>query len=292
MKSPVYTLGNEEFAFFVARAGEVLKEKSIPYAIVGGIATQAHILDRLCRHSERNVASLVKDENMRDQDYLRATDAVDVALRFLEYDSLRGLSGDRLTNARNQAHLTTGSKINDFCNGIVHGGDNGDYLSSTGDHVFGYGFERTGFQKPIFSVMVDRTSRSPIFMKISRRPEDLEALDTDFYNKFVDEAVDLSIPFDDGFSLDLKVIRPEHLLAVKIALDRPKDAMDVRNLVYAMRLVGEFDGRDDFPKFAYQLRKCLLPRYERQLVGFAHAVGLSLDTLYGKSDQEAVVPSQ
>lgn len=286
MKSPVYTLGSEEFAFFANRVEEVLKEKDIPHIVVGGIATQAHILDRLCKHHKRDIVSLVSDENLRDQDYLRATDAVDVALKFPEYDALKGLEGKELEFAENQAHLTTGKRINSIWDAIANGCDNGDYLSCTGDHIFNYGLQRGGLQRPIFSVSVDRNMRSPIFIKISRRPEDLEALDTKFYNQFVNSGVDLSIPYAGGCNLNFRVLRPEHLLAVKIALDRPKDSMDVRNLVYTMRLVGEFDKRADFPKFAFQLKKCLIPGYEKQLSRFADAVGVDESVFYGKNHTE------
>jgi hypothetical protein len=286
MKSPVYTLGNEEFAFFVNRAGEILRENSIPHIIVGGIATQAHVLDRLCRHYQRDAVSITSDESLRDQDFLRATDAVDLALRFKEYDALEGghSSGLELKHSSDQPHITTGKRINDLCDAIVQGGDHGDYLSCTGEHIFTYGLERGGIQRPVFSVLVDRRTRSPIYLKVSRRPEDLEGLDTKLYNEFIESGVDLEIPYSSNCSLKLRVLRPEHLLAVKIALDRPKDAMDVRNLVHAMRLVGEFDKRDDFPKVLYQLKRCLLPNYERHLINFVDAVGID-DDIFAKKEQ-------
>ncbi|MDP2926284.1 MAG: hypothetical protein Q8N99_07945 [Nanoarchaeota archaeon] len=280
MKSPVYTLANEEFAHFVKIAEEVLREKEIPHILVGGIATQVHVLERLCRHYNKDVVSLVSDENFREQDYLRATDAVDLALRFPEYDGLESILGPERKYFHNRAHLATGAKINDFCMAIVQGGDNGDYLSCTGDHIFSYGFIRPGIQRPEFSVSVDKIERNPIFLKISRKPDDLEGLDTEFYNEFVNSGVDIKIPYSGDYSLDLRVLKPEHLLAVKIALDRPKDAMDVRNLVYAMRLVGEFDKRRDFPRTLYQLRKYLLPRCERELGNFGIAIGVPIKIPY------------
>lgn len=283
MKSPVYTLVNEEFAFFVNIAGETFAERKIPYVIVGGIATQAHVLDRLCRTERKDIVTLAADENFRDQDYLRATDAMDIALKFPEYVDLEGYKGNDIEQLTRQAHLTTATKISESCRRIIEGGEErGNYLSSNGEHIFSYGQERTGIRKPIFNVSVDKSSGSPIYLKIARRPEDLEALDTAFYHEFVDSAVDLSIPYHGGWNLELRVLRPEHLMAVKLALDRPKDAMDVRNLVHALRLAGEFDKRDDFPRFCYQLRRCLLPRYQRQLLGFADSVGIDRELLSEK----------
>jgi hypothetical protein len=284
MTLPAYTLGNQEFAFFVARAGEVLKERGIPYTVVGGVAVQAHILDRLCRYHKRDIVSLTLDEGFQDQeDYLRATNAVDIAIRFPEYDQLGNSCVDMLKFDEKQAHLSSGAKVNDICRAIVENGDNGDYLSFDGEHIFSYVLERTGVQRPFFSVSVDGTLKNSICLKTSRKPQDLEGLDKRFYNIFIDNCVDLTIPFNHDWNLNLRVLKPEDLLAVKIALDRPKDAMDTRNLVDAMRLVGEFDKSPEFPRFAYQLRECLLPKYATQLERFAADVKLDPNRLYGKS---------
>jgi len=265
MKSAVYTLTNEEFAYFANKVDESLREREIPHVLVGGIATQAHILDRMCKTHGKDVNRLSLDESLRLQDYLRATDAIDFALKFSEYESPSDVE---------EAHKSTGKKINEFCASL-----SGEDFSGTGDHIFNYGVSRTGIQKPVFTVSVDGEPKSEIYLKLSRRPEDLDGLAESFYNPFVEEGVDLEIPYSGDYSLKLRVLKPEHLLAVKIALDRGKDAMDVKNLVYVMREAGELEGKKE-KRLVGTLRKILVPGYEKQLQAFGSAVGIDIKIPY------------
>ena len=76
-------------------------------------------------------------------------------------------------------------------------------------------------------------------MNLGTKPKDLRNLESLYYNKFIKEGQRIVIPYSNDFELKLRVIKPEHLLAAKISHLRPKDFMDIANLVNLMRLDGE-----------------------------------------------------
>ena len=80
MKRQLYDLTDEPFVMFVDRLDEVLKGEEIRYNVVGGVASQAYILDMLSKKHDRPIDGLVRYEDVRVQDYLRSTDDVDIAL--------------------------------------------------------------------------------------------------------------------------------------------------------------------------------------------------------------------
>lgn len=286
METRGYTLANDEFAFLADLFGKVLVSKEIPHVIVGGIATQANTLDRMCRHHKRDVSSLLSDEGIGDSDdYLRATNAIDVALRFPEYDALKGKTGRDLEDATGLAHSRALRRINEVCDAVISGGiDNeGSYLSCGDEHIYTFRLERGGLKKLGFGVSIDDKPTGSIRLKLSRWPKDLvgeeglQDFNPDFYDQFIQEGVPLTVPYSKSCTRGFRVLRPIDLLAIKIALDRPKDQMDIGNLVHAMQLTGEFfPTPESLRTDGYSLRERLVPCYEDKLGRFASKYGLSI----------------
>jgi len=240
METRGYTLANDEFAFLADLFGKILIEKDIPHVIVGGIATQAHTLDRMCKHHNRDVSSLVSDESIGNlDDYLRATNALDFALRFSEYDTLEGKTDWDLKESSGLAHSKVLRRINEICDAIVNRGIDGEgsYLSCGDEHIYNFKLEKGGLKKLGFRVSVDDRPTGSIRLKLSRWTKDLTGeeglkdFNPDFYNQFIEEGVNLKIPYSKDCSRVFRSLRPIDLLAVKIALARPKDDMDIGNLV-------------------------------------------------------------
>lgn len=216
MKHALYNLTDEQFAFFVDKIGVDLDGRDIPHIFVGGTAVQAHVLSRLTKKYEQPMDSL--EGSVRVQDYIRSTDDVDLALRFPE----------------DMPDTEVGRKIKDFCESIP-----GEYIPGTENHIIAYTLERMGLKRPVFGVSVDDKSGEPISMNISKKPSDLNKLNTKYYNVFLEEGQELDLPFSEDYSFRVRVPRVEHVLATKISNFRAKDAMDLKNLVSVVEDVGE-----------------------------------------------------
>ena len=76
-------------------------------------------------------------------------------------------------------------------------------------------------------------------MNIGRKKSDLKNLDSEFYDKFVEEGQETIIPYNSEFNLTTRVIKPEHLLASKISKFRAKDTMDLHIIADCMTHTGE-----------------------------------------------------
>src|SRR3989338_3737526 len=80
MKRELYTIADEEFVTLLDRAQKVFASNAIPYMLVGGAATQAHIANYLCRKTGQPLLDFVDSPDTRIQDHLRATDDIDATL--------------------------------------------------------------------------------------------------------------------------------------------------------------------------------------------------------------------
>jgi len=241
MKRELYSLRNEEFAYFAHLVAEKLTELERPYLIVGGTAVQAYTLEGLCKSNNATVVELDNDRNRRFQDVLRATDDLDLALKFP-----KDMEDSKKANV-----------IFSFLEGI-----RGEHLSP--NHIIEYRFDRSGHQRPRFSITVDEQQGESVALNISRRPQDLKGLPIEFYDYFIDEGVTLDIPYNSDFLLKLRVPRIEHVIAAKVSHFREKDAADLMSLAKASRLRGELD--------LGEIEKILLPVYERRYDRFRHLV--------------------
>jgi hypothetical protein len=245
MKRALYTLANEEFGFFVNQLTKEFKKQEIPHIFVGGTAVQAHILSKLTKGKNSDISSLISDANVRLQDYIRATDDIDIALKFPN---------------DGQSDIETAREIYGVCDSISK-----EYISDTENYIFEYGVERRGVKRPIFKVIVEGEPIEAIVLNISRKPSDLRTLDNRFYNrfynKFIDNGQDLIIPHFKNFNLHVRVPKLEHVLATKISQFRAKDSMDIQNLVEVTRDLGEEIKMNE-------IEEILLPEYTQKYEKF------------------------
>lgn len=219
MKRALYSLENEEFLFFVNKIGEKLRARKIPHIFVGGTAVQAYVLDKLHKKENLSIGELIANENIRLQDYVRATDDIDLALKFSE-------------DGENE--IKTAKIINDLCEDIE-----GEDLADTDNYIFKFTLERKGIKRPIFGVSVFDERAESITLKISRKSKDLKGLDNKFYNEFINSGRELFVPHYEGSNLRVRVPKLEHVLATKISNYRAKDGMDIDNLVRLSKDLGE-----------------------------------------------------
>jgi hypothetical protein len=219
MKRALYTLANEEFGFFVNQLTKEFEKRKIPHTFVGGTAVQAHLLDKLTKRENTDVVSLLSDPKIRLQDYIRATDDIDLALKFPN---------------DGKSDIETTKVVYEICDAVAK-----EYVSDTDNYIFEYGIERKGAKRPIFSVAVMGEPIEAIALNLSRKPSDLKNLSHEFYNEFIENGQDLVIPHFENFNLHLRVPKLEHVLATKISNFRAKDSMDIQNLVEVTRDLGE-----------------------------------------------------
>ncbi len=250
MKRELYNLGNEEFAFFVNRAGEALNKIGVPYTFVGGSAVQAHTLKRLCEKYQTDISTLLQNKDIRFQDYIRSTDDIDLALLFPD-------NGQDNSFAR-----SVSQRLCDSLEGV--------YLSANEESLFEYKLVRKGISRPVFSIGVDDKSGENLALNISKQSRHLRGLGLKFYDSFIEQGQELQIPYSKGNDIKIRVYRPEHVLATKISQFRAKDSMDLSNLVKVMQESGEEIDKEE-------LRKVLLPVYVNNLGRFSSLTGIDID---------------
>lgn len=213
MKRELYDLSDEEFAYFVDNLNKQMNEKEIPYILVGGTAVQAHVFKRLCAKTGKNLEQIIADPTIRIQDFVRATDDIDLAI-----DS---------SIVRTKGDTVFAKEIMSVFDGLK-----GEYISPSEEHIFEYQLTRRGVKRPVFQIYVDEETDDEqlIAMNVGRYKSDLNSLDSKYYDKFVNQGQEISIPYNSNFNINLRVIKPEHLLASKISKFRAKDTMDLHTL--------------------------------------------------------------
>jgi hypothetical protein len=242
MKRELYDLTDEPFAMFVNRVGETFREEEIPHNIVGGTAVQLNVLDMLTRIHGTDVQGLVLNPEIRLQNYLRSTDDVDVTLKLVGDDKSRI------------------QRINRVLPKLAFEG-----LSPSAESIIEIRSSRIAASRPTFRVYVDDrgSEEDVIAMNIGRNSErdKVNGLDNKWYDIFIDNSVELDVPYMDGFSVRANVPKFEHLITSKIAGWRAKDIMDLRNL---MDLARDSDREVDYD----EMEKALLPKLERKYQQF------------------------
>jgi len=238
MKRELYDLTDEEFAYFADNLNKQMNEKKISYVLVGGTAVQAHVLKRLCAKTGKNLEQLIADPNIRIQDFVRATDDIDLAL-------------DSSIN-REKGETVFAKEIMGVFDKLK-----GEYFSPSDEHILEYQLVRRGIKRPVFQIYVDGETNDEqlIALNVGRYKSDLNNLDSKYYDKFVKKGQEISIPFSNNFNIDLRVIKPEHLIASKISKFRAKDTMDLHTLADCMAVNKEKINLKE-------VKEILLPDYE------------------------------
>lgn len=214
-KRELYDISDEEFAYFLNEIGKSLSKENNQYIFVGGTAVQIHTMKRLCEINKTDISTLSKEKRL--QDYLRATDDVDMALSSEIYAG---------KNELEYAHI-----INKVLSSLEK-----EVISPSEDHILEYRIIRKGVKRPVFQISVDGeiSDEQIIALNINRKPEDLRNLESHLYQTFVSEGNNIVVPYNKNFSLDVRVISPTNLLATKVSKLRPKDTMDIQNLTQLM----------------------------------------------------------
>jgi len=233
MKRALYTIADEEFATLLERTHTAFEKAGIPYMFVGGVATQAHIIDYLCRDG-KTLADYVEDPNFRIQDHLRATDDVDITLD----------SGKKAEERTEEDKIEFGNRIYAVLDDIAGKTDKGNYscpdftcMSPSDDHIVGVSLERKGLSRPIFWLGLDQcpTAQTAVSFNLYKGPEDtnerwpqeIREFEKRFYHAFMQRASTVEIPYHKNKKLVLKVKKPEDLMATKIIRGREKDFTDL-----------------------------------------------------------------
>ena len=223
MKRALYSLDDEEFMVLLERTDEVLRGRNIPYMFVGGVATQAHIANCLCKKNGTTLHNLAHSSEFRIQDHLRATDDADITL-------------DTRKISDNPHDLKVHQEIMDALHDIE--GDGGIYSSPTGNHLVSIKLERSGKRRPVFRLGLDKEADSPdseVSLNLyygpqdtnDRWPREMVEFEDKHYFEFFDTCKRISLPFSSGTNVNINVKGIEQLLATKIARGRPKDWSDL-----------------------------------------------------------------
>jgi hypothetical protein len=220
MKRQLYDLTDDGFAVFVNKIGSTLKDAEIPYNIVGGVSVQAYILDMLCRKDGQNLEGISHNPNIRLQDYIRSTDDIDIAL------DLKGEDREKMSWITRY-----------FLPKLEF-----DALSPDEESILEYRAERRAASRPKFRVYRNDagTEEDVIAMNISRnKPKEIHELEDGLYLPFIEQGVELKVPYSKGYGLSIHVPRVEHVFATKIAKSRAKDLMDIKNLSLLVKRSGK-----------------------------------------------------
>lgn len=224
MKRALYSLDDEEFITFLGRTQDVLSQHEIPYAFVGGVASQAHIASALCKQNKRTLSEMSHSSDIRIQDYLRATDDVDITLDLRKFgnDPQDVLVTQRVVNA-----------VKDIADDEIY--------SSPLQNVVAIKLERLGAKRPTFRLGLNEDADSPdseLSLNFYYGPQDTNArwspqmieFENIHYYPFFDSAQTIAIPYGETSVIPLRVKGLEALLATKIARARPKDWADIMSI--------------------------------------------------------------
>ena len=223
MKRALYSIDDEEFMALIERTGQTLSQRAIPYMFVGGVATQTHIVNYLCKKEGTTLQDLSHSPNFRIQDHLRATDDIDITL------------DARILDEEGSNKVRVSQEIMEALKEIE---GEGVYESPSGEHLVSMKLERLGSKRPVFRLGLDREADSPdseVSLNLyygpndtnNRWPSEMVEFEKANYFDFFETATDIQIPFTQDRKVRLLVKGPEQLLATKIARAREKDWTDM-----------------------------------------------------------------
>ena len=224
MKRALYSLADEEFVTLLARTDSAFQEAKMPYMFVGGVATQAHIANYLCKENNKTILDLVESSDFRIQDYLRATDDVDITIDPRNSDN----------------EIEVGKKVLYVLDDIV--GKEGTFMSISGDHLVCIDLQRKGIKRPLFRLGLDKEANNPERVASfnfyfgpedtnDRWNNDIREFEKQYYFDFMDKGTQINIPYCPQKNIVLKVKKVEDLITTKIIKGREKDWTDILSLV-------------------------------------------------------------
>lgn len=232
MKRELFNLADEEFMTLLIRTHEGFIRENIPYMYVGGVANQAHISHLLCKTHKGTLYDIVRSGKIRVQDYLRSTDDVDIVTHFEE-----AKEGD------SRKEIEVRKEIFSILDYIV---GEGIHISPSEQHFINIRLQRKAHVRPVFELGINDVINpdKTVSFNIYRKAEDLKngvlkEFENSFYDLFLDNAIQIGIPYFDNKTIYLNVKNREHLLATKIARGRPKDLGDALSLVKHYQKAGE-----------------------------------------------------
>ncbi len=227
MKKEIYSLADEEFVTLLDRTHRAFEKNAVPYMLVGGVAIQAHIIQYLCK-TGKTLLDLIKDPNFRMQDHLRATDDIDITLKGNGEDEIA--FANRLYN------------VLDDIVGKKEGEEEGVFFSPTRNHLISIALSRKGLSRPIFRLGVDKEPDPESIVSFNlykgakdtneRWGQEIRDFESKFYYVFMDRAMEVEVPYCSGQEekINLRVKKPEDLIATKLIRGRPKDINDILSL--------------------------------------------------------------
>ena len=230
MKRELFSVADEEFLTLLDRTSFAFNRAGIPYMVVGGVSTQACVAAYL---NSIHGASLkeIKEKGIRLQDYLRATDDVDIAIRL-----------DEQGDDKEAREISARNKIFSVLDDIV---GNGEFISPTEEHIINIGLCRKGHVRPEFKLGVDGEiyDDKVVMFNIFRGPRDLnnthlKEFEASLYDRFLNEAINVDIKYAPNVAVSLRIKRPEHTIATKIVNGRDKDMADVISILRQSRQAG------------------------------------------------------
>ncbi len=231
MKRELFSVADEEFVTLLNRTHEGFEREGMKYMFVGGVATQLHVAKLLCDSYSKTLIDLVKSSDIRIQDHLRATDDVDIAIR------VDGVGSDIKGK-----EMTVAKKVFSVLNYIVQ---DEEYFSPSEENIIRIHLDKRGHVRPVFQLGINGIvdSDKKVSFNIYNDPKDLKngslkEFEDRYYDQFLNNASDLSIPFSNKGNLFFKVKNKEDLLATKIARGRPKDINDALSLVKHIKAIG------------------------------------------------------
>ena len=220
-KEQTYTLFNKGYFVLLNELGRAFSERSIDHLLVGGGAIQAYSLFFLTNDGKLSLEDAVKPSEVIGQ-LIRSTDDYDFITKDASDWDVR-----EAINSLNEVTVEQDDPPN----------------------LFAIKIGRDGAVRQMYNVEELSHSNNgrevqdsyDIWSTVAYIPKSLKVeLPEGFYeSRFEEDNVrEFSITYD-GLELKVRVPRPELLLAPKIARGRPKDLMDIYNLIEIMADRGE-----------------------------------------------------
>lgn len=203
MKEALYSLEDKGYAFLMQRLGELLAERDLSHAVVGGAATQLRVVGMICRKEEKPLEDLILTEQISERQNLRRTNDIDIIIHDkpeVVLDVIKNISGEIFTEK----------------------------------HIYVIKPSRVGQKRPRITVdILDEHTDSQladIALNISYSPKDLQRLFAGNYYPILYDAERINFTYED-LRPSIMVAKSEHIIATKLSRYSPKDQFDIASLV-------------------------------------------------------------
>ncbi|MBS3073422.1 nucleotidyl transferase AbiEii/AbiGii toxin family protein [Candidatus Pacearchaeota archaeon] len=219
-KLALYDILDGEYCFLLDRVTRIFKEKGLNPAIVGGAAVQVHAANLLSQTYNRSIEDLFAEGELRQQDHIRSTDDIDIAVL------------DKELLMKNQTEYK--NKIMSAIQEIPVK----DIESSDKNDLYDISIERMGLRRPIIHVR-SFNKGSRISFNISNSPTDLYHLGQTQYVSMIENAQDIVLNYGSDFSPVIRVYQLADVIATKLSACRAKDIFDIINLRECAKRAGK-----------------------------------------------------